>query len=134
MVYKNNRKAISPVVATALLLVVAVVAVVGFQKWYNDYSTTVFSDVEQKSSTGSTIIIERLKTDGTVYLVNKGVTDTNTITISIQGCTVIGVVTLTASTTTSAIPVGCTLVAGTPHNIEVVTAEGVFAGTLIAKS
>ena len=33
------KKAISPVVATALLLVVAVVAVVGFQTWFNTYQT-----------------------------------------------------------------------------------------------
>lgn len=32
------KKAISPVVATALLLVVAIVFVVGFQTWFNSYS------------------------------------------------------------------------------------------------
>ena len=36
MVYKSN-KAISPVVATALFLIVAVLAVVGFQGWFQTY-------------------------------------------------------------------------------------------------
>ncbi len=45
-----NKRAISPVVASALLLVVAVVAVVGFQSWFNSYSTSMFSEVETTSS------------------------------------------------------------------------------------
>ena len=44
------RKAISPVVATALLIVVAVGALVGFQTWFNQYSSSLFSDVEQSGS------------------------------------------------------------------------------------
>jgi flagellin-like protein len=50
--FKSN-KAISPVVAIVLLLVVAVVAVVGFQVWFNTYSSSLFSDVEGQSSSGT---------------------------------------------------------------------------------
>ncbi|MFW6285665.1 MAG: BspA family leucine-rich repeat surface protein [Nanoarchaeota archaeon] len=45
--YLINKKTISPVVATALLLVVAVV---GFQGWFQTYSSGLFSKVEQDSS------------------------------------------------------------------------------------
>jgi len=48
--FLNIKKAISPVVAVALLLVVAVVAVVGFQTWFNTYSSGIFTNTEQKSS------------------------------------------------------------------------------------
>ena len=45
-----NKKALHPVVATALLLVVAVVSVVGFQGWFQTFSSTLFVDVEQRGS------------------------------------------------------------------------------------
>ena len=48
-----SNKAISPVVATALLLVVAVVAVVGFQNWFQTYQSSMFSDVEIKSNSAT---------------------------------------------------------------------------------
>ena len=44
------KKAIGPVVASALLLVVAVVAVVGFQGWFNNYSSGMFSNTETQSN------------------------------------------------------------------------------------
>ena len=46
---RRYKKCISPVVATALLLVVAVVAVVGFQGWFGTYSTNILSGVESSS-------------------------------------------------------------------------------------
>ena len=45
-----SKKSIHPVVAVALLLVVAVVSIIGFQTWFNSYSSTVFTGVETKSS------------------------------------------------------------------------------------
>ncbi len=46
----NKKKAISPVIATALLIVVAVVAVVSFQTWFGTFSSKIFSDTETQSS------------------------------------------------------------------------------------
>jgi len=48
-----NKKGVSPVVAIALLLVTAVVAVVGFQGWFETYSSGVFVKVEQDSESGN---------------------------------------------------------------------------------
>ena len=45
-----NKKAVSSVVATAVLLVVVVIAVTGFQSWFNDYASNMFSDAEVKSN------------------------------------------------------------------------------------
>lgn len=46
----SSKKAISPVVATALLLVVSVVSVVSFQSWYNSYQSDLFSDLNSNSN------------------------------------------------------------------------------------
>ncbi|MFW5704528.1 MAG: LamG domain-containing protein [Nanoarchaeota archaeon] len=68
--YLFMKKAISPVVATALLLVVAVVAVVGFQNWFGSFSSEIFSDVEQQSS--NSIQNDDIKAiiDDEIYFVN----------------------------------------------------------------
>jgi formylglycine-generating enzyme required for sulfatase activity len=47
-----NRKGISPVVATTLLLVVAVLSVVGFMSWFESFQSSNLVDVERQSSSG----------------------------------------------------------------------------------
>jgi len=59
----KNKNGISPVVATALLLVIAVVSVVGFQNWFGNFSTTIFEDVEMETSSSSESSIEGLVGD-----------------------------------------------------------------------
>lgn len=63
---RAHKKGISPVVATALLLVVAVVAIVGFETWYNTYSSGINSEIESKSLYNE-VTIEKL-VDGMLYL------------------------------------------------------------------
>lgn len=84
-----NKKGISPVVATALLLVVAVVAVVGFQSWFGTYSSGIFTDAESKSDQGisNTVSIESVV--GNVAYVKSGyATNITTLTINNVECTV----------------------------------------------
>jgi len=83
-----NKKAISPVVATALLLVVAVTSAIGFQIWFNTYSSSVFTNVETKSPTNSVIKAEGIvgnilyiKTDYTNEFNNFKITDSNSNTM-----------------------------------------------------
>jgi flagellin-like protein len=66
-----KRNAISPVVAAALLMVVAVVAVTGFQSWFADYSSEMLSDVEIKSNNADSgiLTIEAL-IGNELYLIN----------------------------------------------------------------
>jgi len=80
----SNKKAISPVVATALLLVVAVSAVVGFQTWFNTYSTGMFTNVEQQSSSNFNTGIENL-IGSTLYFKNGGTTNVTISSIKIGG-------------------------------------------------
>ena len=60
----KNKKAVHPVVAVALLLVIAVVSVVGFQAWFSSFSTEVLVSVEQDTNNQipSDIYVEDLTT------------------------------------------------------------------------
>lgn len=51
--YKS--KAVGPVVAVALLLVIGVLAVIGFQTWFGTYTSGLFSNVETQSKVNSLI-------------------------------------------------------------------------------
>lgn len=120
-----NKKAISPVVATALLLVVAVVAVVGFQTWFNTYQSGLNVQVEQQSQAGSAIRIERLETTQ-VYLRNAGNENVSLTSISVGptdcGVTETDVVPNTESYSFNT----CSPVVGTSVDVVVVTDNGVF--------
>ncbi|MCA9487036.1 MAG: hypothetical protein KC548_05260, partial [Nanoarchaeota archaeon] len=48
-----SRKALSPVVASVLLIVVAVLASLGFQSWYQAFSSSTLSHVDTQSSSSS---------------------------------------------------------------------------------
>ncbi len=67
----KNKKCISPVVAVALLLIVAVAAIVSFHTWFSGYQSGVFTDTEIKSNEAldNTLKIEDL-IDNTLYIVN----------------------------------------------------------------
>ncbi len=65
---KLFKKCISPVVATALLLVVAVVSVVGFQGWFNEFSSSVFVEVESDSSSSTGAVRVEGLIDDNLYL------------------------------------------------------------------
>lgn len=64
-----DRKAISPVVAVGLLLIVAVVAVVNFQSWFGSFSSLTYSNTEKKSEQTFDSNIETL-IDTTLYIKN----------------------------------------------------------------
>jgi len=49
MIQRKNQKAVTAVVATALIIVVAVVSVIGFQSWFGSFSSKTFVNVEQNS-------------------------------------------------------------------------------------
>jgi len=65
------KKAISPVVAVALLLVVAVIAVVGFQSWFSTYLSGDFVKIEGQTSdsSGSDIRMEKI-IDNVLWVIN----------------------------------------------------------------
>jgi len=132
-----NKKGISPVVATALLLVVAVVAVVGFQTWFNTYQSGLNTKVEQQSAAGSAITIERLEngTVSTVYLKNADTSDivATTIKAGTDLSCVNSSVTLAASSVTPVSLACSSLTVGAPYDVVVVTGNGVYSGKVLAR-
>ncbi len=86
----NFKNAISPVVATALLLVVAVVSVVGFQGWFTDFSSEVLVGVESDSQSYNSLVgVEDLI--GNILYINSG-ENLSIQSVSIGGidCNIIG--------------------------------------------
>lgn len=137
----NTKKAISPVVATALLLVVAVVAVVGFQTWFNTYQSGLNAKVETESQAGSSISVERLEAGSdnvTVYLKNTGTSQVpfTDLKVTQDGSTICNGGTTSGNVTAQSVSsfvVTCTPsalgAAGSSYNVVVVTASGVFSET-----
>lgn len=79
-----SKKAISPVVATTLLLVVAVVAVVNFQTWFSIFSTSIFSDIEEQDLASLSTQIESV-ISGSLYFKNTGVENITINSIKLNG-------------------------------------------------
>lgn len=130
-----NKKAITPVVATALLLVVAVVAVVGFQTWFNTYQSGLNTKVEQQSATGAAIGVERLEISQ-VYLKNGGTTDISASSLSVGGndCGLTAFdVTPGVASYNLASACNSSLTKGTAYDVVVVTSAGVFSSNQIVR-
>ena len=62
-----SRKTISPVIATALLMVVAVSAVVGFQNFFSSFSSGLFSNVETQNNIEDSLDVQGIIGDS-LYL------------------------------------------------------------------
>ena len=90
--FNMYKKAISPVVAVSLLLVVAVISIVGFQSWFNTFSTSTLSGVESQGS--GDVIATGAKTvvGGQLYFNNgyNGALEVTRVTIGGQDCNFTG--------------------------------------------
>lgn len=82
----NDKKAIGAVIATGLLLIVAVGSIVAFQSWYQGFESKTFSDVDTKSddASGNTLGIETL-VGNTLYVKNDIVDNLSIKSLSIGG-------------------------------------------------
>lgn len=67
---KKNKSALTPVIAISLLLIVSVIGVVGFQSWYNNYSTSIFSNVNSQTTAGISSISIEILMGSNLYLKN----------------------------------------------------------------
>ena len=82
----SSKKAISPVVASVLLIVVAILAALGFQTWYQSFSSSTLSHVDTQSSSGS-FSVEGLS-GGTLFV--KGNAKIQSVSINGNDCFVSG--------------------------------------------
>jgi flagellin-like protein len=128
----SNKKAISPVVATVLLLVVAVVAVIGFQNWFQTYQSGVTADVEKNSKTGTAVTIERLESTGNLYLKNAGAENITISSLTVDGNSVTCNINLTKGVSNVNNGANCdisgsvTLSKDASVDVVVVTPDGIF--------
>ncbi len=82
---RNQRKGIGPVVASALLIVVAVVAIIGFQTWFSGYSSKIFADSESRSQNSvSGTGVESVVLD-TIYFKNAGKKNLTITKVQVDG-------------------------------------------------
>lgn len=137
-----QKKAISPVVATALLLVVAVVAVVGFQSWFTTYQSGINTKVEQQSNAGSALTVERLEgtSDVTVYVKNTAaenvlIKDIKVLKDGSAQCNSSTDTNATASSVTelTGLLTGCGLTVDSAYDVVLVTNNGVYTSTQLAR-
>jgi len=116
---KLNIKAISPIVATSLLLIVTVLAVVGFQSWFMAYQSGVNAKVEQEGSMSSIVSLEGI-TGGMMYL--KGAGKIQSVNIGGVDCDISGL----TDTGVNSLPMGDCAKTGV-NDVVIVTTKGVFS-------
>jgi hypothetical protein len=129
---KINKQAISAVVATALLLVVAVVTLVSYQAWYGSYQNSVLAKIEGKGYDVTTINVERVQSSGvsTKLLVRSNhnlyamllKAKIDDVECALLGSDVIGEKTVTE------LELDCATTLGSAVNIVLVTDEGLVQG------
>ena len=88
-VFARGKKAISPVVALALLLVVSVTAVVSFQTWYSDFSSQLFSEAEDNSQQ-TTTKIERVVNDNLYFKIGFSELEISQVNVEGNSCGISG--------------------------------------------
>lgn len=85
MSYKKEKKSLASVIATALLILVAVGTIIGFQTWFETYSTGLFTKTEQSSSVQvSNTKIESVIGDS-LYFNNGNFNNLSIISVKIEG-------------------------------------------------
>ena len=92
-VIMKNKNGITPVIAISLLIVITVVGVLGFQTWFNFYSSKISSNVERESSSaevGGLLKIEGI-VDDSIYLLNSDLKNISLVSLKISGnnCTIL---------------------------------------------
>ena len=133
-----NKKAISPVVATALLLVVAVVAVVGVQGWYRSFQSAKLVDVSDQADQAAGFTVQAVSaTTPSIYVKNSASTALNVTSVIIDGtvCTAtagMDSITIAGSSTGNISLATCSATAGSSTVVTVVTTNGLITETLTA--
>ena len=73
---KFNKKSISPVVATILLVIVSVVSVVSFMSWLSDFNSDLQSEGASKTDlVANPLIVQKVLRNGDVLVFNTGDSD-----------------------------------------------------------
>jgi len=89
----NSKKGIGPVVAIALLLVVAVGATLSFNTWNTEYMSSIFSKIDSTNTGGGDFKIVSFtkinETNGELYLVSNSIQFIDFVKINNQICNLV---------------------------------------------
>ena len=130
-VFASGKKALSPVVAVGLLLVLAVTAIVGFQTWFSSYSSSLYTTVE-KEDTNSLTSIETIA-NNKLYITNRDSKNTSIEKITINGNTCFTNTTLDKGTTNFNITASCTSNISGEMDVVITTSDKVISKTIFIK-
>lgn len=88
-----NKKAIGPVVAMSLFVLLSVSAVIGFQNWFGQYSSSSLSEVEKTGNVGNVATKVDSIVGNDLYFQNKKGKSINVLGVKVDGadCNVSGI-------------------------------------------
>lgn len=132
----TNRKAFGPVIAVALLIVVTVASVVGFQVFYGEYQSSIQAKTEV-SSEGNILSIDFVQVNPTttsIFVKNDGRTHSfiNELKIDSETCALTGS-DVAGDKTVTQIDTDCIVVRGQRVEVVLITEFGVFQETHVAR-
>ena len=127
----SAKKGIGPVVAIALLIVVAVSSVIGFQTWFGAFQSNIQTKSETSSSNYITIDLNYAENSGTsmkIYYSNPSsiYIPVNEIKINSIVCTIIGSDTLVENSITEIEVTGCSVSSRENAKIVLITPKGIY--------
>jgi len=129
--FAKSKKCIGPVVAIALLIVVAVSSVIGFQSWFGAFQSNIQTKSETSSSNYITIDLNYAENSGTsmkIYYSNPSsiYIPVNEIKINSIVCTIIGSDTLVENSITEIEVTGCSVSSRENAKIVLITPKGIY--------
>jgi len=65
-----NKKGLSPLISTSLLMLISIISLISFQNWFNSYETNIFTNIETKNPTNNNEIKILKIIDRTAYIKN----------------------------------------------------------------
>jgi hypothetical protein len=134
----KNKKAVHPVVSVALLLVVAIVAAIGFQSWFNSFQASTLVSVEQNTNDQilSDIYVEDITTTKIFINSHSGSSTISNVEIisqnKVQMCDIANVVEVPKGISTIDVT-SCSLVQGGVYEILILTNKQLIEYTKIAR-
>lgn len=134
--FAKNKKCIGPVVAIALLIVVAVSSVIGFQTFFQSYQSGIQSKVETRSQTNvlDIVYVESNIEKTLIYINSKASTYTviNSVKINNNLCSLIGSDVVEINSVTQ-VSVSCLVSRNDEVEIVLITDNGVYSEKFLAK-
>jgi hypothetical protein len=86
----KTKKAIHPVVTVSLLLIVTVIAAVGFQDWFSSFSTEVLMDTEQQSAQANQGLKVETLVGNKLYINSKDNVSITSVRVDGIDCNIVG--------------------------------------------